>query len=273
MPFASSGQFPTIPFLWIRCRVRREYHSRRPSPQTHGYAAVVSGEWKAEAASPLRRSILLCVLLGVLIFGWLKWRDASSRRQPGETTGPIINKEPVHFTNRTFDPAAPPADMPPMRSGEYAVCDSNFLSSASVGGDTRQTDATHGTVTITRVKVTLQLNITIWAPAGATQHVMEHEEGHRQISEFYYQAADQRAGQIAANYLGKQVEFTGANSDTESTRMLEQMAHEITEEYNKELDPEPTQLLYDTITDHGRNAVVVQDAVAHALKNVAIESN
>lgn len=233
----------------------------------------MSGEWKAEAALPLRRSIVLCVLLGVLIFGWLKWRDASSHRQPGETTGSIINKQAVHFTNRTFDPGAPPTDMPPLRTGEYAECDSNFLSSASVGGETRQTDATHGTVTITQVKVTLQLNITIWAPGGATQHVMEHEEGHRQISEFYYQTADQTARRIAANYMGKQVEFTGANSDAESTRILEQLAHEITEEYNMELNPEPTQLLYDTITDHGRNEVVVRDAVAHALKNVTIESN
>jgi hypothetical protein len=32
-------------------------------------------------------------------------------------------------------------------------------------------------------------------------------------------------------------------------------------------------LLYDGITDHGRNEVVVKDAVAHALKNVSIESN
>ena len=46
------------------------------------------------------------------------------------------------------------------------------------------TDATHGIVTITRIKVTLQLNITIWAPAGATEHVIDHEAGHRQISNF-----------------------------------------------------------------------------------------
>jgi hypothetical protein len=50
------------------------------------------------------------------------------------------------------------------------------------------------------------------------------------------------------------------------------MAAEITDEYNKELNPGPTQLLYDAITDHGRNKVVVSDAVAHALKNGTIES-
>ncbi len=222
---------------------------------------------------PVRRSIVLCVLLGALIFGWLMWRDASSRQQPGETAGPAIHKQPVNFTNRTFDPAVPPADMPPLTSGENAECDSDFLSKASVGGETRQTDATHGTVTITQIKMTLQLNITIWAPAGVAQHVIEHEEGHRQISEFYYQTADKVAERIAAPYMGKQVEITGTNLDAESNKLLQQMANEITEEYNKELNPEPTQLLYDTITDHSRNEVVARDAVVHALKNVTIESN
>ena len=228
---------------------------------------------EAEGMLPLRRSIALCVLLAALIFGWLWWRNVSSRPLQGETTGPTINKQPVLFTNRTFDPAAPPPEMPPLSPGEYAECDSNFLSSAKVGGETRQTDATHGTVTITRINVTLQLNVTVWAPGGATQRVLEHEEGHRQISEFYYQTADQVAARIAASYMGKQVEITGANPDAESTGMLEQIAHEITDEYNKELNPEPAQLLYDGITDHGRNEVVVKDAVAHALKNASIESN
>jgi hypothetical protein len=54
--------------------------------------------------------------------------------------------------------------------------------------------------------------------------------------------------------------------------MLQQMASEITTEYNKELNPGPAQLLYDSITDHSRNEVVVNDAVAHAFKNTKIES-
>jgi hypothetical protein len=220
----------------------------------------------------LRRSVVLCVLLGVLIFGWLWWRDTSSRREFGVASVPTINKKPVDFASRTFDPAAPPADMPPLPPGETAECDSNFLSNASVGGRTRQTDATHATVTLTQVKVTLQLNITIWVPAGVTQHVIEHEEGHRQISEYYYQTADKLAEQIAETYMGKQVEITGTDLGAEFRKMLQQMANDIADEYAKELDPGPTQQLYDAITDHSRNEVVVQDAVAHALKNIAIES-
>jgi hypothetical protein len=220
----------------------------------------------------LRQSILLFVLLATLLFGALRWRDQSWRRQAKEATGLAINKQPANFGNRSFDPASPPPDLPPLHGGETAECDSNFLSNASVGGETRQRDATHAIVTVTQIKVTLQLNVTIWVPTGATQHVIDHEDGHRQISEFYYQTADKLAERIAATYMGKQVDITGADLDAESSKLLQQMAMEITDEYNKELDPEPTQLLYDNITDHGRNGVLAKDAVAHALKNVTIES-
>ena len=222
---------------------------------------------------PSRGLIVLCVSLGVLIFGWFTWRDFSSRRQIREAPVPTINKQPVAFANRTFDPATPPTDMPPLALGEYAECDSDFLSNANVRGEPRQTDATRATVTITQITVTLQLNINIWVPTGVTQHVIEHEEGHRQISEYYYQTADKLAERIAATYMGKQVEITGTDLGAESSKMLQQMATDITDEYNKELNPRPTQLLYDAITDHGRNDVVVKDAVAHAIKNVTIESS
>jgi hypothetical protein len=220
----------------------------------------------------LRSLIVLSVLLGMLIFGCFMWRGFSSRRQLGEASAPTINKQPVAIVNRTFDPATPPADMPPLAPGETAECDSEFLSNASVRGEARQTDATHATVTITQIRMTLQLNINIWVPTGVSQHLIEHEEGHRQVSEYYYQTADKVVERITATYMGKQVEITGTDLGAESSKMLRQMATDITDEYKKELNPGPTQLLYDAITDHGRNEVVVKDAVAHALKNVAIES-
>jgi hypothetical protein len=221
-----------------------------------------------EAALSLRSLIVLCVLLGVFVFGC----DFSSRREPSEASGATINKRPVAIAHRTFELAAPPADMPPLSSGENAQCDSNFVSNASVRGETRQTDATRATVTITRIKVTLGLNINIWVPTDATQRVIEHEDGHRQISEYYYQTADKLAERIAASYMGKRVEITGTDLAVESSKMLQQTAREITDEYNRELNPGPTQLLYDAITEHGRNEAIVKDAVSHAIKNIAIES-
>jgi hypothetical protein len=220
----------------------------------------------------LRRLIVFCVLMGVLIVGWLRWRELSSPRKDPGTSGVTIDKQPVTLANRTFDPGNPPEDMPPLASGENAACDSNFLSKADVGGEARQTDATHATVTITHVKVTLQLNITIWLPADPSQHVIEHEEGHRQISEYYYQTADKLAERIAATYMGKQVVISRADLNAQLGKFLEQSGTDITSQYNNELNPEPTQLRYDTITDHARNQVNARDAVAEALKDVAIAS-
>jgi hypothetical protein len=239
-------------------------------PQTRGFGTVLFGKWKAEAVLRSRRSIVLCAFLGVLVFGGLWWRNLSSHRQPRVTPGPTIDKQRVNLANRTFDPDKPPGDMPPLAPGEQAECDSNFLAKASVGGEARQTDATDAIVSVTQVKVALQLNITIWVPINATQHVIEHEEGHREISEYYYQTADKLAEQIAATYLGKQVLITGTDLPAELSKVLQQMGTDITEEYKKKLNPEPTQLRYDAITDHSRNEVVAKDAVAQALKDTKL---
>ena len=218
-----------------------------------------------------RRTIVVCVTLAGLILGF-GWWFRSSLQRPEEAPGATIDKQPVTFANRTFDPASPPANMPPLAADEEAECDSNFPSKASVGGQAQQTDATHALVTITQIKMTLQLDITIWAPANVTPHVIEHEEGHRQIAEYYYQTAGELAQRIASTHMGEKVEVAGTDLAAESTKLFQQVATEITDEYSKELNPGPTQLLYDGITDHGRNGAVVKDAVAAAIKNVAAES-
>ncbi len=219
-----------------------------------------------------RSLILVCVLLGALAFVWVRWRGESTQQQTRQLATPVIVKEPVNFASHTFDPANPPAEMPPLPAGENAECDSNFKSNATVGGQPRRTDATHATLTITQINVTLQLDINIWVPADATQHVIDHEDGHRRISEYYYQHADEIAGRVAASYLGKQIPISGDDLGAASRQALQDAGAEITEEYSKELNSNPAQLLYDSITDHSRNEVVYTDAVDHAVKNVAVEA-
>lgn len=219
-----------------------------------------------------RRTILVCLLLGALMSGWFFLRGRSSLGASGKRGRATVTKEPVQFASRTFDPNSPPPEMPSLGTGEEAQCDSNFLSNANVAGQTQKTDATHAFVTVKQVDMALQLKVTIWAPANASPHVIEHEEGHRQIAEHYYEQADQVAERIADEYIGQVLEISGADLDAESNKALQQIATEITDEYNKELNPGPTQLLYDSITDHGRNETAVKDAVASAIRNVAAES-
>ena len=220
-----------------------------------------------------RGIILVFGLLGLLVLGWLgerlREREAVSRQETEEPPVLVI-KQPATFASRTFDPAAPPADMPPLSEGDIAECDSNFISDASVAGQSRKVDATHAVVTIADVKLTLQLNLTIWLPTGATPRVIDHEAGHRQISEYFYQSADKIADQIGETYVGKQIEINGDDLNAESSKMLQQMAAEITDKYGKELNPGPTQTLYDSITDHSRNDIVARDAAVAAINNAEI---
>jgi hypothetical protein len=206
-------------------------------------------------------------LLAALITGC-----GTSPSQPTEKPRPVITKEPVRFAQRTFDPASPPPDMPPPTPGEAAACDSNFVSNATVAGKTRKTGSAHATVTIAQIKVTLQLDITIWVPTEVTPKIMEHELGHRQISEHYYRTADQLAERIASAYIGKQFEISGADLNIETNKVLQQIAADITAEYNQQLNPGPAQTSYDQITDHSRNDVPVQDAIDQALKTATAES-
>lgn len=157
--------------------------------------------------------------------------------------------------------------MPPLSRGDEAECDSNFLCNAHVSGQTERTDATHAVVTVTQIKMRLQLDVTIWLPVNATSHQAEHEEGHSQISQSYYQIAGRIAQQVAAAHVGNQIEISGTDLDAEATKALQQVGNDITAEFSSQLNTEPAQLDFDAITDHGRNAVVVKDAVASALQN------
>jgi hypothetical protein len=109
-------------------------------------------------------------------------------------------------------------------------------------------------------------------PAGVTRHVVKHEDGHRQISEYYYQTADKLAERVAAPYLGKQIDIDGPDLDAQLEKILRQTASDITSEYDKELGVAATQQYYDAITDHGRNETSVKEAVAAAVENTKVVS-
>jgi len=224
--------------------------------------------WKISA----RWGIALRILLAVCAFGWGECGGSHHASTAAATAGLTINKQPVYFVKRVFDPAGPPADMPPLAPGEGAECSSAFAANASVEGVAQPWDATHATVTITHVVMTLELKITIWTPLHSTTQVMDHEEGHRQISGYYYQSADKLAERIAATYVGQHLNVSGTNLATASQEALHKIAADIDEQYNRVLNPRPAQVLYDSITDHGRNKVLAKDAAAQALKNAAVET-
>lgn len=180
-----------------------------------------------------------------------------------------IVKIPAQVGTRYFDPKRPPRDRPPLSGPEEAVCAGDFLSDVSVGAQAVQTDATHAThakATINRVKVTLQLDMTIWLPNNPQKWTVEHEEGHRQISEYYYRNAEVVARRVAEPYIGKTFEISGQDLRRALSAAVGKIAEEITNEYNRQMPVETTQDRFDEITEHSRKEIPVPDAVAQALR-------
>ena len=206
-------------------------------------------------------------LLGVLFIVAAALWHFSSKKPDAVTSSPRIVKQVATITRHTFDPAAQPADMPPLVAPETAECDTDFISNASVSGRSKKVDSTHAEVTVSGVKVTLELKINIWVPEGATQQVIEHEEGHEQISEHYYSEADKVAERVAAERIGETVSVSGSDLDAEINAALRKIGAEITAEYNRRLNPNVAQQRYDDITDHSRYDISANEAVARVLKD------
>ena len=215
----------------------------------------------------MRRTDNFLLLLGFSIVAAASGCGRTVMPPPVQAASALaITRQPVVAAVHTFEPSAPPPEMPPLAQDEQAQCDSYFVSNASVAGKSEKIDATHAIVTVTRVQMTLQLRINIWVPQGVSQKVMDHEEGHREISEHYYQNADRIADRIASGYVGQQVPVSGADLGAEINKVLQNLSAEITAEYSRKVSPEPAQQRFDDLTDHARNDLPATDAVLEALK-------
>lgn len=181
-----------------------------------------------------------------------------------------ITKMPVVVQYRTFDPRRPPPEMPSLKPPESALCAAEFLSSASVSGQAVQAGATHAKLTINRVEMTLQLKITIWLPPNPPQTIVEHEEGHRQIAEYFYAHADAIAKRLAQPYIGKVIEISGRDVRKALTAALNKTGENLTDAYNKHMPVERAEARFDAITDHSRNDIPVPAAVAQVIRETAM---
>ena len=212
------------------------------------------------------------MIVGIALLALLIGEEAAWARTAESAETVNITKTPVNVKYHTFDPRRPPSEMPRLKPPEAALCVANFLSSASVSGQAASTDATRAKLTINRIDVTLQLNITIWLPPNPPRKIVEHEEGHRQIAEYFYNSADLIAKRLAQSYIGKVIELSGRDVRKALTLALNKIGEDITEAYKKQMPVERAEVRYDAITDHGRNDVPVATAVAQSIRETAVAS-
>jgi hypothetical protein len=182
-----------------------------------------------------------------------------------------IDRTDAVIEHRTFDPASPPAEMPKLGGDEAAVTESYFSAEAIVGGSvTDQQDSASGSrssIKVDTVRMTLRLRVTVWLPTNAVPKIVNHEEGHRAIAEYFYRSADAAARRLAEELIGQTVSGIAKTSDSAGQIATKQAAEALGGRYLGQVDLPcgKAQELYDQITEHGTNAVKEEKAIKQAI--------
>jgi hypothetical protein len=181
-------------------------------------------------------------------------------------TGVTVHKAAPTVGQRRFDPKHPPRDIPVFVPGEGGLVHYEFTTDIAVAGDTDTLGPGSVNVTIDTADINLSVPITVWLENNAPQRIVEHENGHVAIVEYYYANIDVYARRAAQAVMGKT--FSGTGKDKQSAE--DDATHKVTQQIEKAiLDQTRVRAVacndrYDKITDHSRNPGSQADAVAMA---------
>ncbi|HEY1629534.1 MAG TPA: hypothetical protein VGF52_06725 [Tepidisphaeraceae bacterium] len=185
-----------------------------------------------------------------------------------------ITRSQAVIEHRVFDPNNPPADMPKLAGDEAALTESYFSANSSVGGsvvDQQKTDnGCRTSIKVDTVQMTLRLRVTVWLPTNAVPKIVNHEEGHRAIAEYFYRDADAAARRVAEELIGQTISGSGSDCDAAGQNATKQAAQILGARYMGAVDVPcgKAQELYDQITEHGTNAVKEEKAIKQAIQGI-----
>ena len=206
-----------------------------------------------------RRAARLLLLIGVF----------SVAAPVGALAQVEITRKPAGVATKVFNPKKPPKEMPPLKPGEAAVCESKFLCQVQVEVEISSTPGERPECKIAGIKSELRLDVIIWLPNDGTHKIRVHEDGHRQISESFYARGEEVAKKLGQKYIGQSLEIKTAEP-TDTRPVIQRVANEFCQEYlgTIEVPSEKVQMKYDQLTDHGRNKLSEREAIRRALESV-----
>ena len=185
-----------------------------------------------------------------------------------------ITRTDAVIEHRMFDPNNPPADMPKLAGNEAAVTESFFSADSRVGGDVvdqQKTDSGYrASIKVDTVQMTLRLRVRVWLPKDAVPKIVNHEEGHRAIAEYFYKDAEGIARKWAEGLIGETVSASGKDCDSAGQLATSQAATALGGKYMGQVDVpcNKVQVIYDEITAHGTNAIKEEKAIREAIEQV-----
>jgi hypothetical protein len=185
-----------------------------------------------------------------------------------------VESKPVSVVRKVFDPKKPPADLPKLKDGEEAVAVSwygvdVFLHVDVVKRERGKDGRVASTNRVTSLRITTNLEVTIWLPEKASRSLKEHEEGHRRIAEMYYEDAEKVARRLGDSFIGRSFAGQGKDLDASINAAIDQASKELIDAYTAQVNGPAQRVheLFDQITDHGRNRrVSVEEGIRQAIE-------
>ena len=100
--------------------------------------------------------------------------------------------------------------------------------------------------------------------------IVNHEEGHCAIAEYFYKDAETIARKWAEGLIGETVSGIGGDYDSAGRVATNRAAVSLGGKYMGQVDVpcNKAQEIYDTITAHGTNAVKEEKAIKQAIEQV-----
>ena len=178
-----------------------------------------------------------------------------------------VTVEPPTVTYVEFDPRRPPGDMPGGGSDGAGLCRNVFEIEARIMSSLEVLSPTALRAYPTDFDIITRLRVTIYTPQGSHEQLLEHENGHRQIGEYYYRAAESAARDAAASLYGTAFEAYGPDRPAAEQAVGEQVLAALKDGFMTRTHARSVaaNARYDAITRHGLAAVAEADAVAAAL--------
>lgn len=180
--------------------------------------------------------------------------------------GVVVHVTPAKIVRRSFDPARPPAEMPRLTPPEIGQCVYEFGCEMETRVVHRGVLARPVRARITGTTLTTQLTITLWTPLNGPPGVVEHEEGHREISEYYYRPAREIARRLGERLMGTWIDVPSRGEQALQASLRELQSRVIKAYLAETLTRcSYAQKRFDAITEHSRARVPVRDAITRAI--------
>ena len=106
-------------------------------------------------------------------------------------------------------------------------CQTHMFSNATLSCNRSRLGLDGLSTAIDRVSVSARLLVTIWTEEGSRPDVMEHEEAHRAIAQYYYGLSQEVAARLATPLLGRRFPLSMTTNNDAVTDTLDRLQDEL----------------------------------------------